>query len=192
MSRKQELYRMLIGDGFVFIRNRLSQTRSRSWWRFPPWELHKIAEESCKVAEFLHHVSLLTANEDFTMSDIRFLNHHAQSFFRQAEPKTSYLYTVFLSPTRQLIALVPDAMKDELKWHGPELPELTVNQRAELDASLFWAIEDNENIESLHNMLTLGANPNVRNSRGETPLDVARRLGKVKYEQVLRQSGARD
>ncbi len=126
------------------------------------------------------------------MSDIRFFNGHAQSFFKQAGPKTSYLYGVFLSPTRQLINLVPDSMKSELKWPGPELPEPTTSQCAELDASLFWAIEENENIESLHSMLALGANPNARNSQGETPINVAKRLGKVRYEQVLREAGAQD
>lgn len=192
MTRKQELYRMLLEKGILIIRSQQSQLTFCPWWRVLPWKMHKLAREGYEVAQFLHQVPYLMAHEDFTEADLWFLNIHAHSFFTRIEPKTALLYTCFLSPMKQLFRLVPENMSEELKWLGPEPPPLTQKWQAELIAELFKAIKRGGDTEALHYILALGISPDSRGDEGKTPLEVAGSLGRAEHLQVLREAGARE
>ena len=192
MSRKQELYRVLLKKGILIIRIQQSQLTFHPWWRVAPWKTHKLAWAGYNVAQFLHQVPQLMAHEEFTKGDLWFLNNHARSFFAKVVPKTSFLYTDFLSPTKQLFCLVPENMREELEWLGPEPPPLTPKWQAELITGLFEAIERGGDIEALHHVLALGISPDARDGEGRTPLEVAESLGRAEHLQVLREAGARE
>ncbi len=183
---------MMLEKGILTIRSQQSQATFLPWWRMPPWKRHKLSRTSYEVAQFLHQVPHLMANDEFTAGDLWFLNIHARSFFTRAEPKISFLYTHFLSPTRQLFSLVPEDMREQLEWPGPESPQLTLTQRADINQDLFETIEHNENIELLHHALAIGADLNARNSTGKTPLEVAKQLDRTEHVQVLREAGANE
>jgi len=192
MSRKQELYLMLLANGVVHIRNQQSHIRFAPWWRVTPKRWRETGRQSYEVAQLLHHLPHLLLKEGFTDGDFWFLNDPIQTFFQRAEPKTSFLYSLFLSPVRQLFALIPSDLKSHLEWAGPELPEMTPERRGDADEFLFYAVGENENIETLRNALAGGADPNARNDKGETPLMAAERLGKAEYVQALKEAGAKD
>lgn len=187
-SRKQELYRMMMHDGFVFIRNRHSKY-AEPWWKVSPWDFQGEAKASYLVAEFLHHVPVLIQRSGFEESDIHFLNGHARSFFKNVEPKTSFLYQRFFSPMRQLFNLVPAEERSRLEWEGPTLPEMTPERQKKANEFLFWAVE-RSSIETLHNAIVGGADPNARDARGRTPLAIARELGRNEYALALEEAGA--
>ena len=92
---------MLIKDGFVFIRNQQSLSHF-PWWKVAPWRWRNNGRSCYEVAQFLHNLPPLIYDPEFTESDLRFLN-NTQSFFKRAEPKTSYLYGAFFSVIRQFV-----------------------------------------------------------------------------------------
>lgn len=192
MSRKQELYLMLLAQGIVFIRNEQSHIRFASWWRVMPRRWRKTGRQCYEVAQLLHHLPHRLREEGFTDNDFWFLNGPVRAFFQRAEPKTSSLYGLFLSPVRQLFALVPENLRSHFEWSGPELPEIAPERRAMMHDFLFHAVEENKNIETLRNALATGADPNVRNDNGETPLMIAERLEKAEYVLALKEAGAKE
>lgn len=187
-SRKQELYRMMMHDGFVFIRNRHSKY-AEPWWKVSPWDFQGEAKASYLVAEFLHHVPVLILQPGFEDQDFHFLNGHARSFFKNAEPKTSFLYQRFFSPMRQLFNLVPAEERGRLEWEGPALPDMTPERQKRANEFLFWAVE-RSSLETLHNAIVGGADLNARDSQGRTPLAIATQLGREDYVKALKESGA--
>ncbi len=192
MSRKQELYLMLLHSGLIFLRNRQSQNKSRRWWPLRLGERRRIDLECYAVAEFLHHVPLLVAEPDFTISDIRFLNGHSQSFYKRDASENHWVSSQFRSPIRQLFKLVPEDLRAELKWTGPEIPARTAAQQAEIDEFLFHAVAENSNIETLHNALSESPNLNAHNSEGKTAIQIAAELGKMNYVAALNEANAQE
>lgn len=181
---------MLLADGTVHIRNQQSHIKVSPWWRLPPRRWRQMGEECYEVAQLLHHLPVRLLEEGFTDSDFWFLNGPARSFFQKAEPRTSLRYGLFLSPIRQLFALVPKNLSDRLDWQGPELPETTPERRAATKEALFYAVAENKDIETLRHALASGADPNSLNSKGETPLIIAKRLEKVAHVEALKEAGA--
>ena len=189
MTRKQELYIMLIKAGFVFIRNQQSLCLN-PWWRVPPWRWRKRGRGSYLVAQFLHNIPDLVFESEFSKRDIRFLN-SAKAFFEQAEP-SSFMYGTFFSPVRQIFNLVPENLKNQLSWAGPTLPVMTAEQQASANEFLLDAVKVNNNIETLRNAIVGGPDLNVRDKDGRTALMIANDLGKTDYVQELRNAGAEE
>ncbi len=79
-----------------------------------------------------------------------------------------------------------------MEWAGPELPEMPPDQRKEVNDFLFWAVEHNQNTETLRNALAQGAEPNAHDDKGRTPLMLAAELGKTEYIQILKDAGAKE
>ena len=192
MSRKQELYLRLLYLGLVFIRNHQARNKSRRWWPLRFGIRQRTDLECYEVAEFLHHVPLLVAEPDFTLSDIRFLNDHAQSLYKRDASKNCWVSSQFRSPVRQLFKLVPKDLRAELKWAGPEISARTADQQAEIDEFLFHAIAESSNIENLHNALSESPNLNACNSEGKTAIQIAAELGKTDYVAALNEASAHE
>ena len=183
---------MLLAGGTVHIRNQQSHIESVPWWRLRPRRWREIGRQCYEVAELLHHLPTRLLAEEFTNSDFWFLNGPARTFFQRAEPRTSPLYGLFLSPMRQLFALVPKDANNRLDWSGPELPQMTPERREAANQFLFYAVEENKNIETLRHAMAGGADPNACNDKGETPLMIARRSEKAEYVRVLKEAGAKE
>ncbi len=192
MSRKQELYLMMLHKGIVFIRNHQSQNKFRHWWPIRFRTRRRIDLECYEVAEFLHHVPMLVAEQDFTISDIRFLNGHCHSFYKRDTSKNQWVSGSFRSPVRQLFQLVPENLRSELKWTGPKIPTRTPAQQAEVNDFLFRAVAENSNIETLHNALSEDPDLNALNSEGKTAIQIATALGKTEYVAALTEASAHE
>ena len=189
LSRKQELYRRIIHDGITFIRNKQSAC-ARPWYKTSPWESHLSGFESYLVAQMLHQIPLLMLEPTFTDADCAFLNGDVKTFFAAVEPETSFLYSRFHPPFRQLFNLMPAAERERLTWGGPALPEMTPERQKKANDFLLAAVERNDNIETLRNALVSGADLNIRDSQGRTALMMAVALGKDDYAVLLREAGA--
>ena len=191
MTRKQELYEILLHHGFVLIRNQQSQCKFSAWWRLSPWKWKRVGTLSYEVAQFLHNVPPVADSEEFGERDLRFLNVDARSFFEQMLAR-SFGYSFFFSPVKQLFDLVPEGMKDQLEWDGPQMPELSPAEHREVDGSLFWAVEHNVNVETLRSALACGADVNARDDKGRTALTIAAQVGNEEYGQILKSLGGRE
>lgn len=192
MTRKQELYLMMLHTGIVFVRNYQSQNKFRHWWPMRFGARQRIDIDCYEVAEFLHHMPLLVKEAEFTQSDIHFLNGQARSFYKRDTTKNHWVSGQFRSPIRQLFELVPKHLRAELKWAGPEIPSRTPAEQTEANEYLFWAVEESQNIENLRNALSDRPDINARNRGGKTALQIARGLGKMDYVEVLREAGAQE
>ncbi len=190
MSRKQELYLMLLASGLVFIRNYQSQNNLGPWWRIRFWKRRRIDKACYEVAQFLHNLPGCIAEPEFTESDLWFLNDPTHSFYKRDKSKNLWVSGHFRSLIRQLFKLVPENQRADLKWDGLELPKRTPAQQAEINADVFWAVEKNSNIETLHHALANGPELNARNSDGKTAIQIAAELGKTDYVGALKEAGA--
>lgn len=110
MSRKQEIYKEMLLWSLSYIRN----VQSRSWWR-------KAFDRSCfEEAELTHNLHASILAEEFTKHDIHFLNNQARRYCDKAKKTGTPNYKVHRVLIKELFELVPEDMRSELKWKGPE------------------------------------------------------------------------
>ena len=82
--------------------------------------LTKVLEKSSYYeTELIHNLASSIFEPDFVEHDIWFLNHQAKTYCRECSEKKSHLYQQQVQSIRELFALVPETMKDQLDWAGP-------------------------------------------------------------------------
>ena len=191
MTRKQELYEILIRQGFVIIRNQQSRCKFIAWWRLPPWEWKRLGTLSYEVAQFLHNVPRVADNEEFGEADLSFLNFGVRRYFERMPPR-SFGYSYFFWTVRQLFDLVPEDMKGLLEWDGPRMPRLKWAERREMNDDLLYAAEHGDNVEALRSIVAYGADVHARDAQGRTALAIALQVGNDEYAQILKGLGGKE
>lgn len=84
--------------------------------------LRKIRDRSAIYeTELIHGFYYLLSHEEFEMSDIRFLNSHCRYYYENCNSKISMLYNHHLKSFSELFAIVPENLKDQLEWTGPDI-----------------------------------------------------------------------
>lgn len=119
MSRKQEIYREILSRALPGARNCLSRFREVRPLRLMWPREQRVWRQAYQVAEFVHSIYFLILDEEFTRHDIHFLNFNARWFFERAD-KHSCFHPLFALYIQELFAEVPEAMRSQLDWPGPQ------------------------------------------------------------------------
>jgi len=109
LSPKQEIYREILRYALPWIRNASGSTSCTAA------TLRAIHEE----AEYVHELPDLLFVEEFTSSDVSFLNIHARIYLERANLTLCLNYNIHRGLIRDLFALVPHEMQEDLQWTGP-------------------------------------------------------------------------
>jgi hypothetical protein len=112
MSRKQEIYRELLRLGLPYLRG----VQSLRWWQAA--RRRAFYEE----AQFLHSLYVSILESEFVSHDIWFLNHQARMFLANADPRHAACYDHHRRLIRELFTLVPEPLRRNLEWPGPDDP----------------------------------------------------------------------
>ena len=70
-------------------------------------------------SELIHNLSHSIFKEDFVAHDLWFLNHQARLYCEKCSPNLSELYRGNVKLIRELFEAVPDHLRHELEWDGP-------------------------------------------------------------------------
>ncbi len=106
---KNEIYVDMLFWVLPYIRNIQSQNK-------------KIKSEdlSCYYeSDLIHNLPNKILTNEFTSSDISFLNYQAKYYYENCTPKISILYLKNIEYIEMLFNLVPNELKEQLKWSGP-------------------------------------------------------------------------
>jgi hypothetical protein len=109
-SKKQELY--LDITGFILPSMRNLYTWKRRW---VIWKAGNFLPE----LELVHNLPQLMINPEFEAWDIHWLNSQAKQFVINC-PKHRAYYNRVCRDIKELFALVPDNLRNELRWDGPQ------------------------------------------------------------------------
>jgi hypothetical protein len=109
MSRKQEIYREFLQFGLPCLRG----VRYFRWWQTGRRRALYVE------VEFLHKLYVSILEPEFVDHDIWFLNHLARWFLTHADPRHAACYCHHQRLIRELFTLVPERLRDKLKWAGP-------------------------------------------------------------------------
>ncbi len=120
MSRKQEIYRELLRHALPHFRNTLSQFQRIRCFRVLTRKQQIFLRNTYEVAEFVHNLYVSVSEENFTFHDIWFLNYQARSFLECADERNCDSYRVFAHYVQELFRIVPDNLRADLQWEGPE------------------------------------------------------------------------
>jgi hypothetical protein len=112
LSRKQEIYREFLQFGLPSLRG----VRYVRWWQRA--RRHALYVE----AEFLHNLYVTILEPEFLNHDIWFLNHQARWFLTHADPRHTATYHHHRGLIGELFTLVPERLRDDLEWPGPDDP----------------------------------------------------------------------
>ncbi|QIF93140.1 hypothetical protein [Proteus vulgaris] len=83
--------------------------------------IRKGKNKSCGFeAELLHNVVGTLPTEGMNDNDIYFLNVQAKYYLDNANEKICDNYNVHKKNIKRLFEIVPEHLKDQLKWDGPE------------------------------------------------------------------------
>lgn len=108
--KKIEIYSEMLWWSLSHIRN--VQTHSF---------IRKGRNKSCGFeAELLHNVVGTLPTEEMTDNDIYFLNVQAKYYLDNASERICDNYNVHKENIKRLFEIVPEHLKDQLKWDGPE------------------------------------------------------------------------
>ncbi|WP_300002419.1 hypothetical protein [uncultured Cedecea sp.] len=81
----------------------------------------RIRDRSAKYeTQLAHSFYYLLLNEDFESEDIHFLNSHCRDYYENCNQNISILYNSQVDNIAKLFSIVPEHLKSELKWKGPE------------------------------------------------------------------------
>lgn len=109
-SKKQELYLDILG--FILPSMRNLYTWKRRW---VIWKAGNFLSE----LELVHNLPRLLINPEFEDRDIHWLNSQAKQFVSDC-PKQRAYYSGVCSDIKELFALVPNSLRNELRWDGPQ------------------------------------------------------------------------
>ncbi|CDL81250.1 hypothetical protein [Xenorhabdus szentirmaii] len=83
--------------------------------------LRKAFDKTCyQEAELLHDIVKSLIQPEMTEHDVFFLNDHAKYYLENANPKLHYNYNSHKENIILLFKLVPDHLRDQLEWPGPQ------------------------------------------------------------------------
>lgn len=83
--------------------------------------IRKIKDRSAVYeTELIHSFYHLLLNEEFESKDIYFLNWHCRYYYENCNQSISMLYNSQIENIAKLFSIVPEHLKSELKWKGPE------------------------------------------------------------------------
>lgn len=71
--------------------------------------------------QLIHGFYSLLSHEEFKDDDIRFLNYHCRYYYENCNDKISMIYSDHLKSFSDLFSIVPDHLKNQLEWKGPEI-----------------------------------------------------------------------
>ena len=120
MSRKQEIYCEILRRALPQSRNTLSQFRKTRWCRILSRKQQLGFRCTYEVAQFVHNLYETILVEEFARHDIWFLNVQARAFIERNDEKTCYSYPIFAYYVQELFKIVPDELREQLEWDGPE------------------------------------------------------------------------
>ncbi|MEX6219553.1 zinc ABC transporter substrate-binding protein [Providencia hangzhouensis] len=107
---KNEIYVDMLFWILPYIRNIQSQDKKI-----------KSKDLSCYYeSELIHNLPNKILTNEFTSSDISFLNYQAKYYYENCTPKISVLYSKNIEYINMLFILVPDELKNQLTWSGPQ------------------------------------------------------------------------
>ena len=109
VSPKQEIYQEILRFAMAWIRNATGSVDCS------PAKLRAIHEE----AEYVHELPNLIFREEFTAGDIGFLNVQARTYLERANRTLCMNYNIHRGLIQDLFALVPQELRDQLQWAGP-------------------------------------------------------------------------
>ncbi|MGG4606937.1 zinc ABC transporter substrate-binding protein [Providencia sp. Me31A] len=80
----------------------------------------RLKDKSCYYeSELIHNLPNKLLIDEFTSSDLSFLNHQARYYHDECNSTISILYNNNLELIRKLFELVPEDLRPQLKWNGP-------------------------------------------------------------------------
>ena len=120
MSRKQEIYRDILRWALPQSRNTLSRFRRIGWWKLLSRKELLDLRAASEVSQFVHNLYVSILDEEFTFHDVWFLNFQARSFIEGNSDATCYSHSLFCFYVQQLFQIVPEEMREKLKWDGPQ------------------------------------------------------------------------
>lgn len=107
--KKNEIYIDMLFWILPYIRNIQSQSKDI-----------KSEDLSCYFeAELIHNIPSKILIDEFNSSDISFLNYQAKYYYEKCSPKISILYSKNIEYIEMLFNLVPNNLRDQLNWSGP-------------------------------------------------------------------------
>jgi hypothetical protein len=110
LNRKQKLYFDILERILPFMRNIQTHTR---WARFRYGSFYP-------EMELVHNMHRLLVMPEFTEYDVHWLNSQARIFVERGENPVHGFYEPVRACIKQLFALVPDPLRSQLRWSGPD------------------------------------------------------------------------
>ena len=111
MSRKQEIYLKFLGMILPLFRNIQSQS-----WR------HRLTAPRLYLdAELIHNLPECLVRAEFTKQDIWWMNTQVKLYVVKGNTKNCAFYDEFVVLIKELFTLVPENLRNELKWAGPQM-----------------------------------------------------------------------
>ncbi|MDE9557579.1 hypothetical protein KKJ06_19675 [Xenorhabdus bovienii] len=108
--RKISIYSNMLCKSLSYIRN----VQTHSCFR-------KAFDKSCYMeAELLHNIVTSLTEEEMTEHDVFFLNNHARFYLENARDKECANYHSHEDDIKKLFSIVPDHLKNQLEWLGPQ------------------------------------------------------------------------
>lgn len=115
MSPKQEIYRALLSRTLPYLRVMAGISLWRRLLNPRLWKDQATYEE----AQLVHNLHPSLFEPEFVDHDLWFLNWQAKYYCEHAQCSPYYQRHVEL--IRELFALVPEPMRSQLRWPGPEV-----------------------------------------------------------------------
>ena len=110
---KNEIYLDMLRSSLPYLRGLTSQNFFR-----------RIRDRSGYYeTQLIHSFYLLLAHDDFENSDIHFLNYHCKDYFYNCSENISVLYDGNIAKITRLFSIVPENLKSQLEWNGPDSNE---------------------------------------------------------------------
>lgn len=107
---KIEIYIEMLAWSLPYIRNVQSQNVFR-----------KANDKSCYYeAELVHNLPYKILVQDFSDSDVHFLNYQAKYYIEHCSEDISPNYNGHTERIKKLFELVPSELKEKLIWEGPK------------------------------------------------------------------------
>ena len=110
LSPKQVVYEEILTLTLVYLRN----LATLPWWK-------RMADCSALYeTELIHNIGKSLFDRDFNAHDVWFLNAQARDYCCNCGPRLSPLYSQQVELLGKLFELVPEHLRDQLKWAGPK------------------------------------------------------------------------
>ena len=107
---KNEIYLDILSSSLPYLRNIATHSLFR-----------RMKDRSVYYeTQLIHSFYLLLAKEHFEGGDIHFLNYHCKDYFDNCNQNISMLYDSNIEKISKLFFIVPEKLKCQLIWNGPD------------------------------------------------------------------------